>query len=71
MPKESVSLNVKRAFPFRIYGRSRPERTGVAQRFPLFADTEEVTGSKPCRAHHISLDQRKRFGLVTFGRQAA
>ena len=29
MPKESVSLDVKRAFPFRLYGRTRPRGNGV------------------------------------------
>jgi hypothetical protein len=47
VPKESVSLHVKRAFPFRIYGRPDLGKRRVAQRFPVFADTEEVTGSTP------------------------
>jgi hypothetical protein len=47
-PKDSVSLYAKRAFPFRIYGPSRPARTAFRTAVPWwFADTEEDGGSTP------------------------
>jgi hypothetical protein len=44
--KESVSL-VKRAFPFASTVRPDLGERPVAQRFPVFADTEEDGGSTP------------------------
>jgi hypothetical protein len=32
--QESVSLDVKTAFPFRVYGRSRPGRTASSTAVP-------------------------------------
>jgi hypothetical protein len=43
MPKESVSLNVKRAFPFGIDGRSRPGRTAPSTAVPCVLLTRKRT----------------------------
>ena len=41
--KESVSLDVKRAFPFRLYGRRRPGRTAPSTAVPCVLLTRKRT----------------------------
>ena len=56
--KRAFPLDVKRAFPFRVYGRRRPGRTAPRTAVPRgLADTEEVTGSNPVAPtrHNVSL----------------
>jgi hypothetical protein len=75
--KESVSLDVKRAFPFRVYGRGRPGRTASSTAVPRwFADTEGVTGSNPVAPTTVVAGQSpvraRRTALLTCrGRAAA
>jgi hypothetical protein len=60
LPKESVSLDAKRAFPYRIYGSARPGRTAGSTAVPSVLLTRKGSQVQPCRAHHIGSDQRKR-----------
>jgi hypothetical protein len=53
----STLLDAKSALNFVAYGRRRPAGTAIATAVPRwFADTEEVTGSNPCRAHLPAFD---------------
>jgi hypothetical protein len=55
--KESVSLDVKRAFPFRLYGRRRPGRTAASTAVPGVLLTRK-------RSQVQTLSRPPRFSLV-------
>jgi hypothetical protein len=72
VPKESVSLDVKRAFPFSLDGRSRPGRTTVSTAVSYVLLTRKRSQVQTLSRPPHNSDQRKRFDLVLrFGRKAA
>jgi hypothetical protein len=58
--KESVPLDVKRAFPFSLYGQWRPGTTAASTAVPSVLLTRKGHRFKPCRAHQQGSDQPKR-----------
>ena len=65
--KRAFNWTSRERFPSTSTVRPDLGERRVAQRFPGFADTEEVTGLNPCRAHQYGADQREPWSVRCSG----